>query len=348
MSKKGQKGKELLAKLQKGAPLAPIYYIYGEDPYLIEALVGHLRGRINPAFKDFNLHHVTGGEASGEKIASLANHLPVMDACCVVLVREAQQLKKADWDELIPYLQDPSETTCLIFLDLQKKAQLDQRTKAGKLVSKFTVECAKPFDNQMPRWVQERAREHKVKLDGDANHRLLELLGSDLASLNNALERLSLYLGGKGHVTVETVNEVIAENRTYNVFDLAGLIGHRDLQGALRLLHGLLATREAPLKLLALLAKAFRDLLRARAEFEQGATPQDLDKYIPRQLRFKRNERLRAFVEQVRRFNCQELSQALVLMHQTDLALKSTSGLTDTLIMERLVLELCHLNVPQT
>jgi DNA polymerase-3 subunit delta len=340
-------GSELSDQLKRGAPLAPVYYIFGDDPYQIRELLALIRERVNPAFRDFNLHQVTASEASGDQIAGLAYQLPVMDTCSVVMVRDCQQLQKADWEGVLPYLEKPPAddgiSTCLVFVNPNRADQIDSRTKVGKLLKKATVGCLKPFDNKMPQWVRQRSKHHHVTIDSDAIHRLIDLLGTELTALDNALERLSLFLGGKGQITIDVVEQTIAGDRDFNVFELSKWVGQRNLEQALRYLRGILGRGEHPLKLLALLASAFRKLIRARVELDQGAPRGAFDKYIPPQLRFNRDQRVKEFMQQVRMFTLPELHRAFELLQQTDLMLKSTSGLTDALIMERLILELCQL-----
>lgn len=338
-------GSALAQELQGGKPLGPVYYIFGDDPYQIREIKALIQERVQPAFRDFNFHQVTGGEVPGEQIAALANQLPVMDTHTVVIVREAQLLQKGDWTGLVDYLDNPSETTCLAFFAPERTLQVDSRTKAGKLIKKFTVGCLKPFENKMPQWIKQRAKSHKLRIDQDAIYRLLDLLGTELTSLDNALERLSLYLGGKGDVDVELVNRTIAGDRDFNVFELAKFVGQRNIEQALRYLRGILNKGEHPLKLLALLVSAFRKLIKARVEFEKGAPLKAFDQFVAPQLRYQREQHIRAFVEQVKMFTLDELREAFFLMEKTDLSLKSSSGLTDVMLMEKLILDLCQLRV---
>ncbi len=336
------KGDAVLRSLKKGETPGAVYYIHGDDPYLIRGLVELIVGRVQPAFKDFNLHTVTAGDVTGEQIAGLAQQLPVMDEQSVVLVREAGQLKKADWDALQPYLNDPSPTTCLTFVEQKRAASIDGRTKTGKLLKKYVVQCYKPFDNRIPQWIQERSKKYKLRIHSSALERLMDLLGTELSALDNALQRLSLFLGGAGDVTLDVVNEVISSDRDYNVFELVKLLGHRRFEQALRYLRGALQRGEPPLKLLGLMSKTFRELLQARAMFDQGERSiQAYDSFINAKLRYNRDQRIREFLDQVKCFSRIELTHALQLMHQTDLSLKSTSGLTDTLLMENLFFEMC-------
>lgn len=336
-------GKQALSDLKKGK-VQPVYYIYGDEPFVLNDLLTEVRGLINPQFKDFNFHSFTAGETSGAAVASASNQLPMMDKRVLIIVRAVHQFKSDDWESLLAYLENPSPDACLVMVDPNRKMSIDGRTKVGKALQKalaeFAVSCLKPWDNKMAQWLQDRARAHKIQLRRDVAERLLELQGTDLFALDNALERLTLYLGDEGEVTIELVDEIIAENRSYNVFDLSACVANRDLDGALHLLHGLMDNGEAPLKLLALLSKAFRELVKARVELDKGADSRDLMSFISPKIRFNRDQHLKKFVRQVRSFNLDELTRALHLMHKTDLSLKSTSGLTPELLMERLILEL--------
>ncbi len=341
-------GTQVLRDLEKGQPLAPVYYLHGDDPYQIRNLVSFVVEQVQPAFKDFNLHQVTGGEAPGEQIAALAQQLPVMDERTVVVVREASQLKKADWDALQFYLEDPSPTTCLVFLTSSADSGIDGRTKSGKLLKTYQVECRKPYENRIPQWIQERSHSYDLRLGPGVVERLMDLLGTELSALDNALQRLALFIGGSGQVSLDVVNEAISSDRSYNVFELVKLVGNRQFEQALRYLRGGMARGEAPLKLLGLLAKTFRELLDARVLFDQGERSlQAFDRYINPKLRYNRNDRIRDFLDQVSCFSRRELIRALQLMHQTDLSLKSTSGLTDELLMERLLFEMCLPTAPR-
>lgn len=343
-------GQQVLKELKskKGTSVAPLYYLYGDDPYQVRELVEYLVGLVQSAFRDFNLHQVTGGEASGEQIAGMAQQLPVMDERCVILVREASQLSKSDWDGLQAYLEDPSPTTCLVFVDSSNDASLDGRTKVGKILRSAAVACQKPYENKIPQWLQDRAKEYHLRLHRHAIERLMDLLGTELSALDNALQRLSLYLGGAGDVSVDLVNEVISADRNYNVFELVSFVGSRQFEKALRFLRGAMQKGEAPLKLLTMLAKMFRELLQARVLWDQGQQSiSAYDRFINPKLQYKREERIREFMGQVRCFSRKELIKVMRLMHETDLALKSTSGLTPDMLMERLLFEMC-LPLPPT
>jgi DNA polymerase III subunit delta len=332
-------GRELLGHLQRQGPLAPVYYLYGEDPYLLRELLEAFDQYVEPAMADFNRDLLNGGEVPEGKLASTVRQLPMMASLRLVVVREANQLPAKEWDSLVTYLEDPSPTTCLV---LTAPSKLDGRTKAGKLLQQ--IPCFKPYDNELPGWIRVQGRKLGLLIDQRGIERLLELIGSDLPSLHNALERLSLYVGGEGQIRREVVDEVIAETRSYDAFEMARVVGHRDIDGGLRMLRGLLEGGEAPLKILGLLAYNFRQLLRARVAVDQG-TPalRVAEEFVHKRIQYRRERLLREFAGRLEQFSQDELKGVLLLLHQTDLALKSSSGLPDHLLMEKLILDLCQL-----
>ncbi len=344
--KKGLTVNQLIKELKKTKKLAPFYYIYGEDLFAREELLDAIISRMNPDLKDFNFHSVTAGEVTGEQIYNLAQQLPMMDDYTLIIVKEAQLLTASDWELLQGYIANPSPTTCLTFIVPDKEAKLDKRTTVGKLLAPYFVNCKKTWDNKIPQWIINRASYHKLSLEAYVPERLAEMLGSDLWALNSALERLSLYLGGQGVVTLSLLEEVIVEHRSYNIFELSDKIAQRNLQGALKLLRGLLDDGVTPLSLLSLTARAFRILLQARVDIDGGAPLSSVEKYIPNLPPFIRNKRVAQFTQQVRLFSLAELRKAIQLIQETDISLKSTSGLSVELVMERLIIELCQLKIP--
>jgi DNA polymerase-3 subunit delta len=341
-SRKEQKtGEQLIQELTRGEPLAPIYYINGDNPYLIRQLIEMISERIQPAFRDFNLHQVTGGEASGEQISTLAQQLPFMDSQCVVLVREASQLTKRDLEQLQNYLVDPSPTTCLALINPSIEIAFDGRTTSGKILQDSQILCKKPYDNHITQWIKQRSNHHNINLSFDAAARLFDLLGNDLTALDNALQRISLFIGGKGEISIDIINQVIEGDREYNIFDLVKFVSMRQFEQALRYMRGALQQGESPIRLVGLLARTFQKLLSARAIFEQGERSfAAYDSFIHFALRSNRQQFIREFLAQVKRFTLRELLQAMRLLHQADLSLKSTSAIAPELIMENLLLEL--------
>src|SRR5512136_1516812 len=109
------KPEEFARSLEKGE-IAPLYYFYGDEPYLIDRSIKRLLDRtVSPDSRDFNLNIYYGKECKGEEIAAAAQTLPMFADRRVVLVKRSGELSAGALEVLAQYVADPSPSTCLIF-----------------------------------------------------------------------------------------------------------------------------------------------------------------------------------------------------------------------------------------
>ena len=289
---------------------------------------------------DFNFTSFTGGEVSGGEIADSANQFPMMDQLKVVLVRQADQLNRTDWEKLLPYLQNPVKTTVLIFTDGREKPSYDGRSKWGKILPQYTVLCKKPYDNQIPNWLQHRAKQHSIELTPDSAYLIFEKIGSDLTQLDNALQRLSLFLGGQGKVSSQLVEEVLPEIRESDIFDLLKYIGEKKLEPALKELKRLLERGQSPLGITALLAHNIRQLISARELYDAGDKSLSKFPFPAHFSKFIRKKRAQELKNQLSHFTLSELVRALILIEETEKNLKFNNVLSANLILDQLIFAL--------
>ncbi len=98
--------------------------------------------------------------------------------------------------------------------------------------------------------VARRAREMGITFDEEALVMLVQLAGEDTRQLDNELEKLSLYLGAAGRVTVDDVRAVVPLSRAGIIFEVGNAIGRRDLRRALELLRTLIYQGQNPVGIL--------------------------------------------------------------------------------------------------
>jgi len=95
----------------------PIYFFYGEEPFLAERAGRRVMEKaVDPAMKDFNLNIYYGGDCKGTEILDTAQTLPMFAQRRVVVVRQADKLPADTQEGLLPYLADPCKETCLLFI----------------------------------------------------------------------------------------------------------------------------------------------------------------------------------------------------------------------------------------
>jgi DNA polymerase-3 subunit delta len=164
---------------------------------------------------------------------------------------------------------------------------------------------------------------------------LISLSGTNLQELASQLEKLAGYVGAGKTITLEAVREIASDSRADTVFDLANALGEKSLGTALRKLQTVLRDGQAPLFVLNMLTRHFRQLWQLRElmarnvpSHEQGRAIGLSDYFLPGRRKQAGNFTLVEFRETFERF------------YETDSALKS-SRLKPAFILERLFMSIC-------
>lgn len=327
------KPEELAKTLEKGE-IAPVYYFHGDEPYLIERGVKRLMDRALPAeSRDFNMDVFYGKESKGDEIATAAQTLPMFAERRLVLVRRSNELSVVAQENLTGYLADPSPSTCLIFegekIDQRKKFFLEIK-KNGNL-----VECKRPYENQLGPFIREEAAAHGKKVEPAAIEMLVYLIGNNLQELAAELEKVTTFIGGRDIIKVADIREIVSDTRVDSIFELTDSVGRKDLARALRSLNTILRDGEAPLMVLAMLARHFRQLWKVKELCDRGVPSPEIGKAAGINPYF-----LKGIMEQARNYRIPEFKWIFERLFATDLALK-TSGGKPVSLMECLIMDIC-------
>src|SRR5450759_4167503 len=92
----------------------PVYFLPGEEPYYIDLITEYIQEIVLPeAEKAFNQIILYGDDTNIAAIIDTARRFPMMASHQVLIIKEAQTLKKLD--DLIIYLEKPLLSTILVF-----------------------------------------------------------------------------------------------------------------------------------------------------------------------------------------------------------------------------------------
>ena len=327
------KTEEFEAEVGKGE-IGPLYYIYGDEPYLVERGVRLLVARAeSPDFREFNLNIYYGNEARGEEIADTAQTLPMFAERRVVLVKKSSSLSASAMETLSAYIQNPSPSTCLIFqgekIDQRKKFFLDLK-KSGKL-----VEYKRLYENQLGVFIRSVSAEHSKRVEPAAVEMLVHLVGNNLQELAMQIEKAATYVGGKSAISLEDIRQVVSDTKVDSIFELANALGEKNLAKAMRCLHTILRDGEAPLMLLAMMTRHFRQLRLVREQMEKKRSAQEIGKSTGINPYF-----INGVIAQAKNYRLEDFRKVFEQLFATDLALKTSGGRGQDL-MERLVMDIC-------
>lgn len=323
---------ELNKAVEKGT-IPSLLLLYGEETFLVARVLKRIEQRlVSPQDRDFNLTVLDGRLASATEIIDHARTLPVFASHRLVVVRDSQHLKADTLESLRSYLKDPVPETTLVFIadkiDKRRKFYQDF-SKAGQLVQFKAL-----YDNQLPSFVKDQAAELGFSMTEDALGRFCTRVGTQLQEVHGELLKLRTYLGERTLVDVKDVEAIVSDTRAESIFDLTNAVGQRKAAVALRLLKRLLDDGVAPLVVLAMLVRHFRQLWKASELLQQGTARNALPRALGINPYF-----LDGVVAQSRHFSDEEYRRAFNILLDADLALKS-SGSHPSAILERVLMQL--------
>jgi DNA polymerase-3 subunit delta len=319
----------------KQRKISPLYLFYGEEEFLIqEALDLLIKKVVDPGARDFNFNTLYCRETPASEIVDLCQTLPFMSEKRLVIAKDFDALKAADLEELVPYLSDPSPSTCLVMVSNQGRYDKKSVTSAveahGAATRFFPL-----LDREIVAWIEGWARARGVSLQHDAAQYLWQTIGNDLQKIGNELAKVEIYIKEKKTITFDDVKAVVGDFREYASFDLAAALGSKNKEKAFLILSRLIQEGEQPVGLLGSIAWNFRRLLQAKALEASGAGPDEIMKKL--RVIFHQTAQ---FKDQMKRYTLDELREAFGVLLATDKALKS-SGLPGRLVLERMILRLC-------
>lgn len=219
----------------KSKDFKPIYLLMGEEAFHIDKLTDLIEANaLTEDEKAFNQTITYGKDISIEEIIGSAKRYPMMAERQVVIVKEAQELKKLDAFE--KYFEQPTPTTVLVIAHKYKK--VDKRSKIYKLAAKngvcFTSDKVK--DYKLPSWIGQEVKRQGFSIDDKASLMLSDYLGNDLSRISNEIDKLSIVLEKGTQITDKHIEENIGISKDYNMFELTNAIAEKDVLKANRII----------------------------------------------------------------------------------------------------------------
>jgi DNA polymerase-3 subunit delta len=323
---------EAIAEAKQGKN-RPVYLLTGEEPYEIERVLSTLREVVlSGELAAFNEEKLVAGEVAVDRVLSAARMAPMLAKQRLVVVRNLErwearagegQDEGADssatspLDRLAEYAASPAPTTCLVLIG----AKIDGRRKlmtAGRKGG-FLVACEPFARGALPGFVTREASARGHAISSEVADLLAEIAGPELASVADAMERLSLYVGPGQPITEDAIAACLVRLRQSTVWELVNAVGRRELGPALAALDDVYDPRDRGLRLVGLLAWSLRQLIKFEAATRAGASPEEAARRAGAPP-FKARE----LAGQVRRLGAPELERWLLLLADADLELKGS------------------------
>jgi DNA polymerase-3 subunit delta len=340
---------------------AATYLVKGSDPSLrdrvVADLVVELLGADDPTLA---LEEITipgratvgddsevpaGAEGRDVAVAALLNAVgspPFMTEHRVVVVRDTGALTAADVDGIVRYLDDPLDTTILVFV----AGGGTMPPALTKKLKEVRAEERAPEHEKTDKVLIAAAHDAGVLLAPDAAKLVATHLGDDAGRVATLVDVLLAAFGPGVTLTADDVRPYLGESGSVPSYLLTNAIESGDPAAALEVLHRLLTVSSPqqpkpmhPLQVMGLLNGYYRRIL--RVDDPSLRTPADAVAALGGKVK---EYPARKALDQARALGSAGIGQAFDALFQADLDLKGARGIPEDAVIEVLVVRLARLS----
>ena len=249
---------QLAKSLKEG--LAPVYVIEGEEAYFRDSAVAAIRSACalqNPMLNDARYE---GENLKGEGLAALVRDLwtlPFLDGRRLVRACELYPTER-EWEGVLKaYCAAPCPSTVFLIVNGGKKAGAAQLSRKAGVVY---VDCSREDEETLSRWLFGVARRAGLVMDADAAQLMVRYCARDAARMKAEVQKFACLLGEGGHVTRAFVEENVAKDVEYKIYELTQAASRKNFALFSEILTDMLAKGSDEYAVLAALISHFRTL----------------------------------------------------------------------------------------
>ncbi len=220
--------------------MADVVVIGGENPVFIKEEID----KVLKSFADSDKTVYYGDELNLEDFFSDLMTGSLFSARRMILIRNADKAKADFEKQLLPYLNDPSDTVCLV-LEYQKvPTKIQSAVSAlGNQRAKLQI-FKKAWANDQKLYARRRLEDRGISCS--AIDLLVTLAGEDIEELSGMLDKLISYAGNdKKTLDEKDIQHVLERVKNASIFDLTDAIFNHDRAKALQSLQDLLHAGES-------------------------------------------------------------------------------------------------------
>jgi len=323
---------EFSERFDKLSPL-PTYLFVGEERFFIDEGVKIVRERfLEKGCKDFNYDLYSAQDIQASRVVEIAQTLPFMAGRRVVIVKDIDEWKATDREVITAYIDSPSPMTCLILT----ASRLDRRERFSMTLERkgMVVLCQPLYKQNLAGWIRRRIQQSGKDIDLHALDLLIEMVGKDMMTLNQDIEKLILYCGDRVKITMKDVVEVSSAMRSVSTFEVVDAMMEGRLKESLIFLKRAIDEGEPPVRIFYFIVREFRAMLKARMLIDTG---KDLDEAI--QAAGVPQFKVKEFSRPLQRFSLKDLQKIFMRLVETDGMLKG-GALRPEIALEGLLLHI--------
>ncbi len=341
MAKEDQKDmlQELKAAIRSKNP-RNLYFFHGEEIFLLNHYLGQLHKLILDELTEaFNYHRFNNENFDIQSFADAVENLPMMAQRTMVQVDDIDlfKLPEDSRNKLREILSDIPEYCTVVFVYETVEFKPDKRQKKlWEAVSQGQiVEFAKQSQRDLVSWITRHFSARGKKISPELCVYLMELTDGTMTALGSEIEKIAAFSGADTicRADIDAVTEPVLDAV---VFQMTEMLGTRDYDKAITMLHKLLKMQNEPIAILGAIGAYLRRLAAARTLMDRGGSTGELMK-----LYGLSDYAARKTMSAAQRFSPDFFLKAMEMVLETDRKLKTSYDTPERLI-ELLVLQLAQ------
>lgn len=267
---------------------------------MVHGYLKHLDGRM-AASKG------SGSAAHGEA-AQLIAGFDELDTCELIFASDSIDKRRQLWKGFtLPKTDKRDEQKIPGIADLIKAKRVQQ------------PKLAAPDARELGRWIQQRAKEKEIPIDGRAIRMLADFVGVNLRALDNELEKLAAYASGRP-ITPDDVKLLVSDASEALIWDLTDALSQRNGRQAMHSLYELRRGDANAFYLLTMIARQFRIMIKVKeaTRLNGGGNEYDIAKMVKESA-----YPVKKAMQQSRKYGAEELDGVMEQLLEADYAMKT-------------------------
>lgn len=308
-----------------------MYLLTGEEVYLRSQYKKKLQEALVSPDDRVNMNFYQGKGISVQELIDQAETLPFFSERRLLVIEDSGFFKSAS-PELAEYLEQVPDTAYFLFVenDVDKRGKLYKTVKKNGRIAEFSRQT----EDTLMRWILGILKKEQKNITRSTMELFLEKTGTDMNRISMELEKLISYTLGKEMITAEDVEAVCTAQTVNQIFEMINAMAQKNQRRALDLYYDLLALKEAPMRILYLIARQFNQIMQISELNSQGLGREAIAEKLGIQSFIVRNG-----LRYGRSFSQEQLRCAVETAVQTETDVK-TGKLDEKLAVELVIVEM--------
>jgi DNA polymerase-3 subunit delta len=246
----------MVSKLSE-SNLKPIYFIYGEDHFTLNAVVKSIEKTVIPQISsDFDNETLSvEKKANISEVIDLAYTFPFGSQKKLLIVKNFENFNNKK--QLLDYIDNPSNTTILILVNYGSISTIKSEPYISLNSKNYLFEARELKGSDLQSWVTRRSKQLGFEISSENTQLLIEIVGEDKSLLEMQLQKFKSFLGNNNNINAEEIKKLSSATKEYSIFDLLNVIGQGNLKDSLKVINNLLNQNKDLVFIITMLTKYF-------------------------------------------------------------------------------------------